>query len=191
MKYKFNFTFNKLQKYLITSQVLLFLGIIICIIIRPKGLKVDNGISYYGTHINTLVFYIISLAGSAFIAILAAIKYIKKEYESIRSFLFILFPLTLAIILFPYNVNSTYRIIHEYSGILIFLIQLIISIVILFKIYRDRFNIFLFIIQILGGLISAYYLAPSQGFLIQGQLLFQLAFGILIIRSSHLLTNET
>ncbi len=190
MKHKINLSFNRLQKYLITSQLVLFLGIIICIIIRPKGLRVDNGISYYGTHLNTLAAYTISLAGSAFIAILAAIKYIKKDYDSIRSFLFILFPLTLTIILFPYNINSTYKTIHEYSGILIFIIQIIISLIILFKIYRDRFNIFLFIIQILGGLISAYYLLPSQGFLIQGQLLFQLAFGILIIRSSHLLTNE-
>ncbi len=181
---------NKIKKSLILSQVILFAGIIVSIIIRPKGLSINNGISYYGIHLNTLPLYVLSLAGSTFIGFKIAVNNIKsKKYQVIKYLLISLFPLTLALIIFPYNINSTYNLIHELLGTLIFLFQAIISLIILTKLARNIFNYILFIIQIIGGLVAGYYLFPSQGFLIQGQLLFQLAFGLILIKNSIYLTE--
>ncbi len=176
---------NQIKKYLIFSQLVFFIDIILLIIVRPQGLIVNKGISYYGTHLNTLPLYVISLAGSTLIGFKIATKFFTTDqYLLIKYLLISLFPLTLALIIFPYNVNAIYNIIHESLGTFIFLFQAIISLLILINIRRDILNYSLFIIQIIAGLISGYYLFPSQGFLIQGQLLFQLAFGLILIKNS-------
>lgn len=182
---------HKIQKDFLWSQCCLFVGLIACIILRPRGLGANNGISYYGTHLNTLPFYVTALSGSTLIGFQTSQKLMIDKYKNFKIFFEALFFLALALILFPYNFNNLYSLIHQSIGTIIFLLQGIFSLYIIMKIKRDIVNIILFVLEIIGGLIAAYYLLPAQGFLIQGQILFQLAFGIIMIKNSIYLTNRT
>jgi len=163
----------------------------ICIIIRPGGLAANNGISYYGTHLNTLPFYVIALTGSTLIGFQTSQRLMDNKYKNFKYFFGSLFFLTLGLILFPYNFNNFYSLTHQLIGTIIFLVQAIFSLYIVIRLKKDFLNTILFAFQILGGLIAAYYLFPEKGFLIQGQILFQIAFGLIIIKNSIYLTNKT
>jgi len=163
----------------------------ICIIIRPGGLAANNGISYYGTYLNTLPFYVIALTGSTLIGFQTSQRLMDNKYKNFKYFFGSLFFLTLGLILFPYNFNNFYSLTHQLIGTIIFLVQAIFSLYIVIRLKKDFLNTILFAFQILGGLIAAYYLFPEKGFLIQGQILFQIAFGLIIIKNSIYLTNKT
>ena len=178
-----------MKKNIITSQILLYLSILICFLIKPSGFLANNGISYYGTLLSTIVPYIIGILGSSFLLFIGVIKHKKVFKDSLVIILLTaLFPLSILLIVFPYTFNNTFSNIHEAIGVLIFVSQLIVSLILAIDIKRINTYIFL-ILEVFGGIVSAYYLFPENGYLIEGQLIFQLGFGLLMI--SYLKNHES
>jgi hypothetical protein len=178
---------KNLRYQLIFSEAILFIGLAVCILIRPAGLAANNGISYYGTFHNTLLPYIIALAGSSFCLVLITIFYLKGSWQDnlIKTIFTLLFFLIIGIIIFPYNVNRTYADIHATLGTIIFSTQFIISIIFTFINPRDIYGLIILIIEFVGGLVSIYYLKPAHGFLIQGQIIAQFGFALFIIHNRY------
>ena len=170
-----------LLKNIILGQIVLYLSILTCFLIKPSGLTANNGISYFGIFFSTLIPYVIGIVGSSLLLFIGLIKN-KSIFKDkfISTLLLILLPLSILLVIFPYNVNNTFSNIHQTIGVLIFVSQLIVSLIL--AIESKRFNVYLFlIVEIFGGIISAYYLFPQKGYLIEGQLIFQLGFGLLMI----------
>ncbi len=174
----------------ILSQLILFVGLIVCVIIRPAGLNANDGISYYGTYYQTLLPYVIALTGSAMVGLYAVNKFvINPDFKYVRIIMLAIFLLTVGIVLTPYSYSQLFSDMHELFGSLTFILQGVLTIQVVLFVHRDRVNNLLILLELLGGLMSAYYLTPKQGLLIQGQMLFQLAFGLILIRSSQHLSK--
>ena len=72
--------------------------------------------------------------------------------------------------------------IHMAIGATLFSLQLLLSIWFLAKIDRSWQSIGLVLLEFFWGVASFYYLLKPHGLLLQGQLIFQIAFGVLLIR---------
>ena len=173
------------RRLLIYSQLLLFGGVAVCITLIPKGLSSNNGISYYGTHIITFSPYITAIIGSSLLGLIATSKYVaSSSLNYVKPIMTTIFLLSIGIVLTPYIINPLIGDAHELLGAILFTLQLFLSFKIAMTVRKDFINIFLLLLELSGGIISAVYLLPSRGFLIQGELLFQLAFGLIMIRSA-------
>lgn len=187
----FNHKIQSLKDYYIISQALLLIGMIICFIIQPHGLIADEGISYYGGRIVTVVPYAIGIVGATSIANFGTKKYkITKDFKNYSKLIWLILLLSIGVVLAPYNYDTWLTRLHEIFGASIFLIQLFMAIKIL-KLYKDnKLNYYLFAVQLFGGLMSAIYFFPKNGYLIEAQLLFQFAFGLILINSAHQLARQ-
>ncbi|HET8689986.1 MAG TPA: hypothetical protein VFL81_00935, partial [Candidatus Saccharimonadales bacterium] len=88
----------------LVGQVLLYLGLLICAIIDPRGVFDSNrGISYYGVHWNTVIPYLIALIGSAIFGGIAAVKLgpFPSAYR-VRYGMLIFAVLTIGVAITPY-----------------------------------------------------------------------------------------
>jgi hypothetical protein len=72
---------------------------------------------------------------------------------------------------------------HRVFGTLTFVVQLLLACWLVVKNHRDSINWLIITIQCTGGIVAFVYLAPAHGYSLQGQLLFQLAFSALLLRT--------
>ncbi len=174
---------------IILAEIILFLGLFISILLKPESLSINNGISYFGIIGRTIPTYILSLVGSSLIIAYFSFFNIKKFYL-IKYLLIFIFIFVIGLVIFPYNINNFYSKMHELFGVLIFVSELVISfyIAIIFK--KRWINSFLLFIELIAGILSAFYLNPSTGFLLQSQMLYQLAFGLILIINKNTLQQE-
>ncbi len=161
---------------LVTGLLLLAL----CIAIRPAGLAANDGISYFGGYINTAIPYSL-----AFLAI--ACSYwgaTNKLHSKMLHRKFIIISLRFMAILLVGLVVTPHQIvnpIHTAIGSILFFYQLVLSIWLIAKVYFTWQTLVLVLIEFLSGVAAFYYLPLSHGLLLQAQIVFQLAFGVLLI----------
>jgi hypothetical protein len=72
---------------------------------------------------------------------------------------------------------------HMILGSSLFVLQLLISLLILKWLATKLLNFGLFGLELLCGIAAWYYLPLSQGLLLQAQVIFQLAFVVLLVRT--------
>ena len=153
----------------------------VCIWIRPQSLRVDFGVSYLGVFTNTIVPYAVGLLGAAFF-IWRASDLVTDFGHSLlvsRAMKIMAFQLV-GLLLTPY---THFEVVHMFFGSTLFLVQLGLAfLAIKWLGGGDRQMTLLTGLMVLSGLASAYYLPMSQGFELQTQLLFQLAFWVLFIK---------
>lgn len=176
---------------LLFGQLAFWAGVIVCIWIRPEGLSANDGISYFGGFANTLVPYVLAFALAAY-GLVSAAGYLqdgKRVLKVLRLSLYALAILMAGIIIVP---RTLYEPLHIAFGSTIFALQLAIAWLLAFRIYRSWLNTALFALQFLGGVLAAIELVPAEGLLIQSQMVFQFAFGVLLLRSFvHILALDT
>ncbi len=169
--------------YLIYGQLSLFTGVIICILILPKGLIVNEGVSYYGVHSRTIIPFVTTFVISVWFIFLAAKNFsIQYPFWVIRDELYIDIVLMLVIMVTPFNDGRLVGDVHVLAGILLFSLQFILAIWLGLVIFRNYLNSILLFLLTITGLLSFYYNEIAHGYLIEGQLLFQLIFSIFLIR---------
>lgn len=171
------------QKYVVYSQLCLFIGMLFCIIIKPKGLAANAGISYYGTFLKTVIPYTVGILGSAFFSYRLAKTLHGASLTLIRKILIIISILSIGIVLTPYTINAILDWTHTILGSIIFILQLTLSGWIIKSVDFNSSMLVLWLLEIGCGILAAIYIRPPHGFLIQSQLLFQLIFGIILYRS--------
>lgn len=175
---------SSFRHYLIRSQLLIYATWLICILLAPASLSANSGLSYFGVHKLTIVPFSFGMLASAYF-ILKSLHFQSNEQIKSRWFNYALRAIALCmvgIIITPYSFGSWFDTAHRTFGISLFSIQLLLALWQVF-IKRSWSNYGLLALQITGGLISLVYLNPTHGYLIQGQLLFQMAFSIILLRN--------
>lgn len=172
------------------QQVCFFGGLAICIALRPAGLGANDGISYYGIFGNTFPFYLVSLVGTATFSLLAARVISSPELRPLRYGL-LAFSLLIAVIAFtPYFISTFLDWLHTLTGVVMFVIQFALSFWLLARLQWVGWPLYFVVLELLTGAVSIVYVLPSHGFLIQGQIGFQLAFAALLLYGFRKLLPE-
>ncbi|HUD07465.1 MAG TPA: hypothetical protein VMQ52_00045 [Candidatus Saccharimonadales bacterium] len=171
------------QQYIIYSQLCLFVSMLMCIAIKPKGLAANGGISYYGTFLETAVPYTIGILGGAYFGYRLAKTLHKASLKYVRLALIVISILSIGIVLTPYSINAVLDWTHTILGSIIFILELVISGWVIKSFEYDSTILVLGLLEFICGVLAAIYTRPPHGFLIQSQLLFQLFFGIILYRS--------
>lgn len=160
--------------------VALFL-ILVCIIIRPAGLAANDGLSYFGGYLNTVVPYSLAYLIIAYTdwAIAQDIKTKAQINKVLSTSLKIISILIIGLVLTPHQLINP---IHTAFGSALFSFQLILSFWLMYKLNFDWLLALLVVFMLLSGITAFYYLPKNNGLLLQTQLVFQISFSGFLIR---------
>ena len=156
------------------------LGLAICVILKPVGLSVNSGISYFGNYRLTIVPYIIAILGYGIFLLLLAGCIKAKDLWPLKYSLYIFAFLSLIITITPYSVSSFLNMAHTTSGTILFVWQLLLSAWLIAKMGYKIWPIIFTGLMLISGIGSAFYIKGPNGFLIQTQIIFQLSFAALM-----------
>lgn len=167
-------------KYISQATIGAIFLLIIDVVIKPGGLSANNGISYYGIYLSTIIPYSI-----AFLTLSAGYwltsEYLGDSYNYLRLikvFLKIMAILFIGILVTPYTYLSF---LHEFIGTILFVLQLLLSIWFIILLSPNWKNVGLFIIELSMGIAAFYYLPKQNGLLFQTQVIFQISFSVLLL----------
>ncbi|MCL5973322.1 MAG: hypothetical protein ACYCWN_04995 [Ferrimicrobium sp.] len=152
------------------------------------------GISYYLVHLKTFV----PLA-LGFLICIALVVHVgrslpRKEQPLaiLRVSFFSIGVLMAGIMLTPYTWGTFFNWAHMTLGALLFVLQLGVSIWVTLRFVRSSLNWTMIVIQFVGGLLAMFSL-PDNGInvLMQGEVIFQFGFAILLLNSIASLFDDT
>ncbi len=174
------------SQYLLIGIIAFFLLLFICILIRPVGLRVNSGISYYGNYTDTIVPYALAfMANSLLIWRSSLLIGHKNKADVYIGIIFKIIAISMiCILLTPHRFFYApgFDMIHRTIGTMMFSLQMITAIWIVIFGYRDRLNALLILIAFLSGYAALIYLLQPHGYMIQAQIIFQLSISALYIR---------
>jgi hypothetical protein len=165
---------------ILLGQSIFYASLGICVLLKPSGLGVNAGISYYGIFRETFVPYAIGLLGAAYFTV-RAVNEIPAEEQILRFALRVYPLLVVGIVITPYAVGRWINDLHVACGSILFSLQLLLSLQLIRQQRYIWWSMLLTAAQLAGGIASAMYLAPARGLLLQAQVVFQIAFGALLI----------
>jgi hypothetical protein len=183
---------RKVVGNLILGQGLLYVGLLMCVALKPDGLGANDGISYYGIFRQTVVPYAITLLGPGYFtwtALRAAAPFAPAPVY-LRRMTSCLAALSVCVVLTPYSANLVFDWVHTLSGSALFVLQLVLGLRLLGWSGGDAWTAGLLVAQFACGVFCAIFVLPKHGFLLQGQVAFQLAFGALLVRTMRLLVPQ-
>ncbi|MGZ6004967.1 MAG: hypothetical protein ACXWLH_02345 [Candidatus Saccharimonadales bacterium] len=177
---------NLFSKRLLLGSSISFGLLIVCILIRPASLAANDGLSYFGVYFNTVFFY-----SAAFLAYALTFWKVSTQFKignhtgkSAANSLRAMSALLLGLIATPHNA-PVFGVIHVWLGASLFVIQLIISLVVMLILIGDWLVVSLVAVELSSGLLSLIYLPTAHGLMIQCQIIYQLAFVLLLLRISN------
>jgi len=148
---------------------------IVCVIVRPESLGHNDGLSYFGAIWWTVVPYTLAFLTYAVCCFIASRKITAKSAsaKTIKIFLVLMCLMLVGLVITPHTVINS---IHKLFGSTLFASQLLLS---LYLLYKNGMNYFIFILVLImftSGIFSAAYLSSAAGFMIQAQIIYQIAF---------------
>ncbi len=172
-----------LRRY-IMGQVGLYGFLLVCTIILPVGTIVNDGLSYYGVHLATIIPYSLSLLLCSGFT-MATGRALTRAGRTFRPFVFASYlfaVLMLGVLATPHTLNQAFSIAHVLIGNTLFLGQFILIIWAVFKFQRDSLNFLLLGLLIVISAVAFLSLLQLLPWLFETQISFQLTFGILLVR---------
>jgi len=178
------YNLNQALKNIILSQVIPWVFFGLCIAILPKGLWENDGFSFFGVNKITALPYVLAILVSSYF-LLKAKKYFpgRIPFNTIAKLIPLMAVLMIAIAITPYTINDAFGMIHQIFGILLFFIQFLLSIWLAFFVSKNRLNQIFFLVMLIGGLMSLFSILNKTSCLIEGQIIFQFANGIILINT--------
>jgi len=176
-------------KTILSGQIILYVCLAVCVVARPAGLGANDGISYYGIYKETFFPYAVGLLGAAYFAVRAIGQLQTDDMRLLRIALKIYAPLIVGIVITPYAAGKWMDYLHTACGSALFFLQLVLSGWLVWKLRYTWWSVVLSLVELAGGILSAIYLNPTSGLLFQTQVLFQVAFGVLLILSLNRLQS--
>ena len=171
--------------YFFYGQIWLYFWLVIAILVRPSGLVANSGVSYYGIYLGTVVPYSIALLGAAFATWRSASELAEPNW--VTRGLKLMSICLVGIVLTPYSFGVIFDRTHTSLGALLFIVQLVVSGRIAFQLDGRVANIVLWLVELGAGIVSALYVFPSHGYLIESQIVFQVAFAAILLSSRPLI----
>lgn len=167
---------------ILIGQLVCYAGLAVCVLLRPAGLAANDGISYYGIYRETFLPYAIGLLGAAHFA-MRAIGQLNPPEKILHTALKTYALLVAGIVITPYATGAWMNYLHTACGAALFSLQLLLSGWLAWRLRYVWWSVALSLMELAAGIASAIYLWPAHGFLFQTQVVFQLAFGALLILS--------
>jgi hypothetical protein len=173
----------QLKKYLLLSQATLLGCLLICSLVIPSVVVKNGGVSNFGNHVSTVVFYVLGFTANIVFIYLAAETILKLNHNLVyvvRGLILLSF-LTLLVLLstFPRHFSFTFSDIHDYLGIILFGYEFLISIWIVLK-RHTALALTLLSTQTVGSIIGLLSIVKVIHILFFGQVIGALGFGLLL-----------
>jgi len=178
-------------KLTVLGQICLYTGVLLSILLKPSGLSSNDGLSYFGIFARTVIPYSLGLLSSAYLSWLASKHVSTPELKPLHDGYITIAILTVAIVITPYSVGPLLGWAHTAAGTALFSLQLLLSAWLTYQLHYHLLAVILTAIEFIAGVACAVYLLPEHGLLMQCQVLFQLAFGMLLIFSLARLKSRT
>lgn len=170
---------------LVKGQLCLFGGLAACLVIMPGCLSATTcGMSDFGVHWQTLLPYAAGFGGAALFTrrALRAAAPVLPDPPLVRragdSFALLL----VGILLTPYTLGDAVHWVHRTFGAALFLHELVLA-VRLAAWAGGGAGVALVVTQVVSGVVSGVFVVLERGPLVAGQAVFQLAFGLIMIRT--------
>lgn len=178
-------------RYFLIGQASLLISVLLCIIILPQGLFANDGISYYSSHKATILPYILGLLSVALFSFKLSRSLPGNSHLVLRlGFKTITF-LIIAVVIVPYGISYTFEYIHTLLSAALFLVQFLMMWWLAFKIKTDIINLALLLLLAAEMIITVMYLDPKAGYLLEGEVAFQLTFGLAAYRTiKYVIENQ-
>ena len=154
--------------------------LLLCVLLDPHSLSDNNGFSYFGAVPRTVIPYSLAFLTYAFFMWLASNRLDEKcqSAKVLKVVLVIMALLMVGLTITPHTVLVN---IHKFFGSSLFVVQLLTSFYLVVRNGKNYLVYFFILLMLTSGIFSLYYLSLKEGFMIQSQLIFQMAFaGILI-----------
>ena len=180
---------SRVTKLVVLSQLSFLILMAICVAILPHFLFTHNegGMSNYGVHDKTVVFYTLALVSSASFLLLAVRELPKRsDYTRLRM-IFRLTACSLMLVLlttYPYKHSDFFDNLHTAANIVAFLFQVIAGGWIALGFQRTRTNILLFCFQLVTFALTLLTFFGALHILFIAQILTVLSFGLLLVSST-------
>lgn len=174
---------NKAARYFLIGQTILLFSISICIFLLPQSLFANDGVSYFGAQKTTVIPYSVGLLLTAWFSFKVARALPKHSHRVVKAGFKIIAILLLAIVVVPYGINFTLEYIHTLLSAALFLVQFIMMWWLAFKVKSDGLSLFLLFLMAVEIIITVMYLDPRGGYLIAGELAYQLTFAFAAYRA--------
>ncbi|MHB8189403.1 MAG: hypothetical protein ACYDHP_03040 [Ferrimicrobium sp.] len=181
---------GKVVRNIVIAELTLFGFLAVTMIVWPH--PIVYSVSYYLAYLPSFAFLGIGLVASDIFVIRAA-KALPRGGATgvIRIGLFMIATLMVGMLLTPYTWSAFFNWAHTTVGTLLFLVQFVLSIWLTARELPSILNHLMVLLEIVGGLAAMLSLLNSSlALLFQGEILFQVAFSILLLASiDHLLAD--
>lgn len=176
---------QKAVRYLVYAQVSFFLCLLIDVFISTAGFKDNHGLSFYGDHFPSIVFFGIGLIACDYFLLKAAISLPinGQPFTWLRPSLRLIAILLLLILLTPDALGEIFYYIHVAAAASLFLFELIIATLLALRWNGDKLTWFLLVVQLGAGIVAMLSQLHLTHYLSQSSLVFQLVFALLLIWS--------
>jgi hypothetical protein len=168
-------------RYLLFAQVAFWTAMLVCVAITRGGLGGNNGFSFYGGRLSTILPYAVGfVVASALIAHAAGLLE-RSGRTRHATWLRILAVLLLADLLTPDTLGSAFYAAHIVASIALFMFEAAFGLWLVTAVSAGVQSIQLFAIQIAGGVLAGLSQLQWIGLLSLGIFVFQIAFGALLV----------
>ncbi|HEY3376744.1 MAG TPA: hypothetical protein VGL77_04550 [Armatimonadota bacterium] len=178
-------------RYFLAGQLGFWALLLVCVLLLPQGLLANHGFTYYGKYALTLAPYRLAFIVSGLGTLLASFYLPAQRPFRVLAWAFrLMAPLLYALVVTTAADNWALGLIHVKFGETLFLLQTALAAWLALFLCPDRRNRVLLLLLVLGGLASIITLNDILPYLIEAQILFQLAFGLLVLQSLAKLGNR-
>ncbi len=170
----------------IGGQLSLFTSLVASSFLLPDALSANDGFSFFGANARTVMPYTIGLLLSALFSVLFALALPKtRDYFPAKLGFQCLALLLLSMTLIQYNLSGSFYGLHTSIGAALFFLEVALAAWMVFKLRWDSINVSSLALMVIAGIASGLYLRPTVGLLLQSQVVFQIFFAVILIRSSQ------
>jgi hypothetical protein len=170
---------NGARRLLLLAQLAFWSCVLLCFVVPGGGLGHNHGFSVYGGRWTTILPWAIGIAAAAALVWRAA-DALSGEDPPLARCLRVNVVLLVFILLTPDSIDQLFYAAHIVASVALFLFQAIVG---LWLVARTHSSLVLplYVVQIAAGLVAGASQAQWIGLLSPGILVFQLAFGALLV----------
>jgi hypothetical protein len=170
---------NGARRLLLLAQLAFWSCVLLCLAVTGGGLGHNHGFSVYGGKWTTILPWAVGIAAAA-VLIWRAADALAKDDPQLARCLRINVVLLVFILLTPDSIGQVFYVAHILASIALFLFQAVVGLWLVAR-ARSSIVVHVYALQILAGLVAAASQAQWIGLLSPGILVFQVAFGALLL----------
>jgi hypothetical protein len=162
-------------RLLLKAQLAFWGCVVVCFVLTGGGLSHNPGFSVYGGRLSTIVPWAVGFVIAAYFILRAAALLDDTDpvfAQGLR--------ITVVLLLAPDSVDQLFYVAHIVASVALFLFEAILGLWLVRRTVQ-RAVLELYVVQIAGGIVAGLSQAQWIGLLSPGILVFQVAFGALLI----------